>query len=226
MHNMDLALIQHAHQNWFVNEDTAWLDNLRRLIHTRSRIVPSYTLNFGSCHLTEQLSQTYGFWSALTSHGLYYGDLRKLSASAREHYTKWINWVKAYRGKVDFLAYHKVSTTFPVPDAPDHVDRRFHPYSIYEAGRVIAKAKKWDGVAKLNHQGEGLVIVFRPEYAMEQTQTFPLPWMLEDNEYLVHDVLNHTTLGSFFGRDLRAGLELHIEEHPGVLVLQLEYANR
>jgi hypothetical protein len=222
LHNMDLALIQHAHQNWIVNEDTAWLDNLRRFIHTRSRIVPSYTLNFGSCHLTEALSQEYGFWSALTSHGLYYGDLRKISTEALMQYKKWIGWVKDYRKQLDFLAYHKVSDTFRVSDAPDHVDRRYHPYSFYEAGRVKSYAKEWDGVAKLNDEGEGIIIVFRPEHSGKQKQTFPLPWMLPKEKYLVHDVLNDSMIGTFLGSRLQEGLAMHIPNQPGVLVLQMQ----
>ncbi|OUS76427.1 hypothetical protein B1748_12145 [Paenibacillus sp. MY03] len=222
LHNMDLALIQHAHQNWIVNSDTAWLDNLRRMIHTRSRVVPSYTLNFGSCHLTDPLSRHVGFWSALAAHGLYYGDLRKLSGADREHYGKWIKWVKDYRTEFDFLAYHQVSDTFPASDAPDHVDRRFHPYSFYEAARVKSTAKEWDGFAKLKEDGEGLIVVFRPEHSEQPNRSYALPWMKAEERYAVYDVLRGSLVGYFNGKALQEGLELHIAEQPGVLVLQIQ----
>lgn len=222
LHNTDLALIQHAHQNWFINADTTWLDNLKRFIHTRSRVVPSYTLNFGSCHLTEKLAKTYGFWSALTSHGLYYGDLRELGDEDFHAYKKWMGWVKAYREKIDFLAYHKVSNTFLVPDAPDHVDLRFSPYALYKAARVSSHAAQWDGVAKLNEEGEGLIIIFRPEHSDVPVQTFPFPWMDPRFTYAINDVLGEMAVGIFPGNYLREGIDLEIREHPGVLVLQVE----
>lgn len=219
LHNMDLALVQHAHQNWIANSDTAWLDNLRRMIHTRSRIVPSYTLNFGSCHLTDPMSRQVGFWTALAAHGLYYGDLRKLTESDREYYKEWIGWVKAYRETFDFINYHQVSDVFPVIDAPDHVDRRFNPYSFYEAVRVTSVAKQWDGYAKLNEHGEGLVVIFRPLHSDIISQHYRFPWLNTESTYVVFDVLHHSVLGHF---DSDSMIELSIVDQPGVLVLQLQ----
>lgn len=225
LHGTDLAHIQHAHQNWIINQDTAWLDMLRRIIHTRSRVVPSYTLNFGSCHLTDELAKEYGFWSALTAHGLYYGDLRKLSLEDREHYRHWISWVKNYRNEVDFYRYYKVSDVFAAPDTPDHRDRRVDPYSFYEAGRITTNAMKWDGVAKLNEAGEGLVLLFRPGASEVDEHTFRLPWVETGASYTVSNMIQASQLGTFQGAYLHEGIVVKIPEAPGVAVLQININN-
>ncbi|QGQ99408.1 alpha-galactosidase [Paenibacillus psychroresistens] len=220
LHGTDLAHVQHAHQNWIANQDTPYLDPFRRLLHTRSRIVPSYTLNFGSCHLTEAAAEQYGFWSALLSHGLYYGDLRKLSVAQKKHYQKWIAWVKAYRSELDFYAYSKVSNIFDAPDTPDHVDRRFNRYSFYEAGRVASQAARWDGTAKLNNEGEGLILIFRPSTCSIEESFIPFPWMRKNRSYQIVDVLAEKIMGSYMGDELCTGITLKMPLAQSVLVLQ------
>jgi alpha-galactosidase len=218
-HGMDIKLVQHAHQNWFTNQDTDWLDAFRRLVHTRSRVVPSYTLNFGACHLDDPVSSEYGFWSALLSHGLYYGDLRKLTEKQRNHYRKWIKWVKDYRTRNDFYEYHSVSNVLSMPDAPNHRDRRLYPHDE-SLGRVKAQGRAWDGAAKLNDQGEGLILLFRPANAPLE-YILQMPWMLSDRLYEVNDVLAETLMGAYEGKQLNNGLKTRIREAPGVLVLDV-----
>lgn len=220
MHGTDLAHVQHAHQNWIMNQNTQWLDVFRRMIHTRSRVVPSYTLNYGSCHLTDPLSRTYGFWSAMTSHGLYYCDLRELSVEQRDYYRYWISWIKAYRQENDFYAFHKVSDVFHLPDTPDHVDRRYYPYSFYDAARIDSHAQSWDGVAKLSDQGEGLVLIFRPGECNTVSDIIRFPWMKENSRYEIIDVLLNQSWGLYETEKLYKGLEVQIPDQHGVKVLQ------
>ncbi|GGD88907.1 glycoside hydrolase family 36 protein [Paenibacillus nasutitermitis] len=223
LHGTDLAHIQHAHQNWITNQDTAWLEPFRRLIHTRSRIVPSYTLNFGACHLTDPLAKTYGFWSVLLAHGLYYGDLRKLSEEDKQYYRHWFDWVKAYRQRCDFYAWFKVSDALRAPDCPEHADRRFHPY-VTVGGRIHTQSAIWDGAAKLSPEGEGLVLLFRPEACGDEEETVRFPWMDADGAYRLYDVLGDTQIGQYRGEELREGIRLRIAEAPGTLVVDCRRA--
>ncbi len=218
LHGTDLAHIQHAHQNWVTNQDTGWLEPLRRIIHNRSRIVPSYTLNFGSCHLTDPLAKSYGFWSALLAHGLYYGDLRQLSEEDKAHYRYWIDWVKSYRGKLDVYDFFRVSDSLRAPDCREHADRRYEPYST-EGGRVASASGIWDGAAKVSEKGEGWVFLFRPETSGLKEETVRFPWVDASGTYRLLDVLGHEEIGVLTGEELQRGLMLAIPDAPGVLVV-------
>ena len=224
----DLALTKFADTNWFTNQDSGMDTGVRRALCTRGRVVAPYTLNFGGCSLDHPTARDYGMFSVLTSHALFYGDLSKLSAEDREYYRKWFAWIKRQRAEDDFYRYYKVSDVFPVPDAADPQDRRDPRVQLGElAGppteRQLHEQREgriWDGVAKVNDEGNGPIIFLRPGNCQVETQRFRIPWVLSGRRYRVWDQNEERLVGEFEGKVLQeAGIEVTIPKQPGAKVL-------
>lgn len=237
MDGTDLALTQVADQNWFTNITSPHEVNLRREIYQRGRVTRPWTLNYGGAVLNHPTAPHYGLFSALTGHGVFWGDLADLDAETRAHYRRWFAWVKEQRAYSDFYRYYRVSDVFPVPDGVSSRDyrhaiptRRYgvRPLGIHPpAFEPLAEhpGEFWDGVARLDPRGEGPIFLFRPAACLSPFFQLRIPWVEPTARYRLTDVTEERELGVFSGTELiEAGVEIHIAEpqHAKVILVRQE----
>jgi alpha-galactosidase len=234
MDGTDLGLTQVADQNWFSNITSPNEVSLRREIYQRARVTRPWTLNCGGAILEDTGAPSYGLFSALTAHGVFWGNLAFLDDKTREYYRRWFAWAKEQRGYSDFYRYYRVSNVFPVPDGISGRDYRhavpterygvaplgihppaFDPTSEHPGG-------VWDGVARLDARGEGPLFLFRPASTWAAYFQLRIPWVEGDSRYRLTDVIAERDLGVIAGRDLiQPGIEIEIPETLGAKVIVL-----
>ena len=87
--------------------------------------------------------------------------------------------------------------------------------------------KRWDGVAKVNEQGEGPIFFFRPENSDTEVQNFKIKWVNENKMYSIFDVNLNKDLGNVYGKDLiEHGMDITIKEKPGTKVIEFKTINK
>lgn len=234
MDGTDLALTQVADQNWFTNITSPNEVNLRREIYQRGRATRPWTLNFGGAVLEHPNAPRYGLFSTLTAHGLFWGDLCDLDATARAHYQRWFAWAKEQRAYSDFYRYYQVSDIFPAPDGGSSRDYRhaipaarygiaptgIHPPAFEPAPEHPGEI--WDGAARLDARGEGPIFLFRPAACRAAFFQLRIPWVDRAARYRVTDATRDRALGEFAGAELiERGVEIYIAEPSSACVLVL-----
>jgi hypothetical protein len=235
MDGTDLALTQVADQNWFTNITSPHEVNLRREIYQRGRVTRPWTLNYGGAVLNHPTAPHYGLFSALTGHGVFWGDLADLDAETRAHYRRWFEWVKEQRTYSDFYRYYRVSDVFPVPDGVSSRDYRHaiptarygvRPLGIHPpAFEPLSEhpGEIWDGVARLDPRGEGPIFLFRPAACLSPFFQLRIPWVEPAARYRLTDVTEQRELGVFAGAELiEPGVEISIAEpaHAKVILVR------
>ncbi|OLC58800.1 MAG: hypothetical protein AUH85_00145 [Chloroflexi bacterium 13_1_40CM_4_68_4] len=237
MDGTDLALTQVADQNWFTNLASPYEQSLRREIYQRGRVTRPWTLNFGGAVLDHPSGPHYGLFSTMTAHAMFWGDLRRLDEATRAHYRKWFAWIRAQRAYSDFYRYYLVSDVFPVPDAVAVRDyRRAIPtsrYGIAPSGihpaafepQLQSQGESWDGVARLDANGEGPIFLFRPASSRHDRFQLRVPWVHASARYRIEDATAERVLGTFTGSELReTGVPVRIAEPERAAVLVLRRA--
>jgi len=240
MDGTDLALTQVADQNWFTNVTSPHEVNLRREIYQRGRVTRPWTLNYGGAVLNHPTAPHYGLFSALTGHGVFWGDLADLDAETQAHYRHWFEWVKEQRACSDFYRYYRVSNVFPVPDGVSSRDYRhaiptarygvrplgIHPPAFEPLSEH--RGEIWDGVARLDPRGEGPIFLFRPAACLSPFFQLRIPWVEPTASYRLTDVTEQRELGVFSGAELvEPGVEVSIAEplHTKVILVRQERRN-
>lgn len=230
----DLALTQVADQNWFSNITTPNEVSLRREIYQRGRVTRPWTLNYGGAILDDPGAPSYGFFSALSAHGVFWGNLAFLDQKTRASYRHWFEWAKEQRRFSDFYRFYKVSDIFPVPDGVASRDYRhaipsrrygvtplgihapgFDPLSEHPGGT-------WDGVARLDERGEGPIFLFRPGAAWAAFFQLRIPWVDRFASYRLTDVTVDSDLGVHKGKELiEDGITIEIPDTSCAKVIVL-----
>jgi alpha-galactosidase len=234
MDGADLALTQIADQDWFTNITSPSEVSLRREIYQRGRVTRPWTLNFGGARLDHPNAPRYGLFSALTAHGLFWGNLSALAAETRAYYRRWFEWAKAERTYSDFYRYYLVSDVFPPPDGLSSRDYRHaiptprygivprgvHPPAFEPLSEYGGEA--WDGVARLNPRGEGPIFIFRPANSREEKFQLRVPWVEGESLYRVTDVTEAREVCTCRGAELiEPGLELTLAQPSSAKVIVL-----
>jgi hypothetical protein len=233
----DLALTKVADQCWFSNITTPNETSLRREIYERARVTRPWTLNYGGAVLNDPDTPSYGLFTALTGHGVFWGDLTDLDDEARETYRRWFAWVREERARDDFYAHYRVSDVFPPPDGAAARDYRHAVptgrYGVPSLGvhppgfesETEHAGKTWDGVARISSRGEGPIFLFRPGACLSPYFTLRIPWLEAGVRYRLTDVNESRDLGVWEGARLAMeGLEVRLDEprHAKVIVLRRE----
>lgn len=233
----DLALTQVADQSWFTNLTSPHEVSLRREVYQRGRATRPWTLNCAAAVLNHPSTLHYGLFSALATHGLFWGDLADLDAKTRAHYRRWFAWVKEQRAYSDFYRYYQVSDVFPVPDGVSSRDYRHAipaaRYGILPTGihppafdpLSEHPGEFWDGVARLDARGEGPIFLFRPASAPTDSFQLRIPWVNPSARYRLQDVTEECDLGVWDGSTLiERGIEVTIAQPLGAKVIVLRCA--
>lgn len=234
MDGTDLALTAVADQNWFTNITSPNEVSLRREIYQRGRVTRPWTLNFGGTILDAPSAPGYGLFSALSAHGVFWGNLALLDANTRAHYKRWFSWAKQQRARGDFYKYYRVSDVFPVPDGISSRDYRHTipsqrygvvPPGIHPPGFDPLSEHPgafWDGVSRQDEHGEGPIFLFRPAASPAANFQLRIPWVENDARYHVADATCDLDLGTYLGQELiTAGMEVEIPEPAGAKVIVL-----
>jgi hypothetical protein len=234
MDGTDLALTKVADQNWFTNLTSPNEGNFRREVYQRGRVTRPWTLNFGGAVLDAPSASRYGLFSTFTSHALFWGDLANLDAEARAYYRRWFQWAHEERARGDFYRHYQVSDIFPVPDGLSSRDYRHAiptgrygvvPLGIHPPAFDPAQehpGEFWDGVARLDANGEGPIFLFRPAACNAAFFQLRIPWADAATSYTVEDVTASRLIGTFRGEELaESGIEIHIPDPATAKVIVL-----
>jgi alpha-galactosidase len=201
-HIIDYGLLGAGDLDWLSNVDDDAADaagprQARTLLYLRSLAIPAETMLIGNLHadvhpIEERLA------TAMGSGPLFLGDLRKLTPAEQDWYGEKIRWFKTLR-----------------KDRP--IQESFFPLGNW----AQPGATTWDGFARLSHQGEGMIALFKNESNLDQVElklpTFP------DGTYRVRSVMTGKSVGNFTGEQFRNGIQVQLPVDKRVELLEVRH---
>jgi len=199
-HVIDYGLLGAGDLDWMSNVNDAALDSAgprqaRTLLYHRSLAIPVETMLIGNLRAeTPPIEER--FATAIGSGPLLLGDLRKLTPQQQDWYGERIRWFKDFRKAVSLNEGFFALGTWLQPGA--------------------ASA---DGFARLDREGEGLIVIFRNESSKDKFKvnvpTFP------DGAFQVSSKMTGESLGTFSGQQMRQGIQFQIPAKRKVEVLEI-----
>jgi alpha-galactosidase len=196
-HTIDYGLLQAADVSWLSNvgdnsDKGAGPRQARTLLYHRALAIPVETMLIGNLR-AELGDMREKFATAIGSCPLLLGDLRKLSAGQIKWFSNNIRWYRRLRDEVNFTD-------------------SFFPFGKWQQPSVV----DWDGFARLSRTGEGLIVLFRNESAINRVKIhIPLE---TSQSYTLREVESDTSI-NVNAADLRNGLTLEFGEQK-VLIFE------
>jgi alpha-galactosidase len=196
-HTIDYGLLRAADLSWISNvgdntDEAAGPRQARTLLYQRSLAIPVETMLIGNLRADTGDSRE-KFATALGSCPLLLGDLRRLTAEQIAWYGEQICWHRQLRREMNLA-------------------ESFFPLGSWRQPSVV----EWDGFARLNRSGEGLIVLFRNVSQAEQARVqLPLPG---DGRYTLISVLTGAPLRPVMAADFQAGFDVAFEGEPVVVV--------
>lgn len=202
-HLIDAGLLAAGDLDWLSNVDdngssSAGPLQARTLLYQRAISMPAESMLIGNIHAELPTIQE-SFATEIGSAPLFLGDLRKLSAADQKWYHEKISWYKALR-----------STT--------KISESFFPLGNW----MQPSAATWDGFARMEHSGSGVIVVFRNKSKLESVSV-QLPLMPE-GKFTVHSVVTGEDLGSFTKSDWVGGIPVKFSNSEPVEILRVTAA--
>jgi alpha-galactosidase len=199
-HVIDAGLLAAGDLDWLSNVD----DNLpnsagplqaRTLLYQRAASMPAESMLIGNLHAELPTIQE-SFATEIGSAPLLLGDLRNLSAADQQWYRQKVAWFKKLRSKT------KISESF------------------FPLGNWMQpSATTWDGFARLEHTGNGVIVVFRNKSDIT-TAEIQLPLMPE-GKFKVHSAITNKVLGVFTKADWARGVTVRFSDAEPVEILEV-----
>jgi alpha-galactosidase len=199
-HVIDYGLLGAGDLDWMSNVNDASPDaagprQARTLLYHRSLAIPVETMLIGNPRAeTPPIDER--FATAIGSGPLFLGDLRKLTPQQQDWYGEKIRWFKELRKAVP-------------------MNESFFPLGGWQQ----PGAAKADGFARLDREGEGIIVVFRNESTEDRLKvnvlTFP------DGTFQVTSKMTGASLGTFSGQQLRQGIQIQFAADHKVEVLKV-----
>jgi alpha-galactosidase len=124
------------------------------------------------------------------------GDLRKLTTADQQWYHDKIMWFKKLR-------------------AGTRISESFFPLGSW----LQPSPAKWDGFARLDHNGHGLMALFRNE-SKAASALIELP-LLPQGRFKVRSVMNGNELGVFSQEDWKRGVQIEFPASNAVQVVEI-----
>jgi alpha-galactosidase len=199
-HVIDYGLLGAGDLDWMSNvndvtPDSAGPRQARTLLYHRSLAIPVETMLIGNLR-AEAPPIEERFATAIGSGPLLLGDLRKLTPQQQDWYGERIRWFKDFRKAVSLNEGFFALGTWLQPG--------------------IGSA---DGFARLDREGEGLIVIFRNESSKDKfnvtVPTFP------DGAFQVSSKITGEALGTFSGQQMRQGIQFQIPSQRKVEVLEI-----
>ncbi len=186
-HIIDAGLLAAGDLDWMSNVDDNHPDSAgplqaRTLLYQRSASMPVESMLIGNIHAELPTIQE-SFATEIGSAPVLLGDLRKLTVADQQWYHDKISWFKKLR-----------STT--------KISESFFPLGSW----LQPSPAKWDGFARLDHYGHGVLTVFRNKTGAPSA-LIQLPLMPE-GKFRVRSVISGKDLGVFSQGDWKRGVTL------------------
>jgi alpha-galactosidase len=199
-HIIDAGLLAAGDLDWMSNVDdtnphSAGPLQARQLLYQRAASMPVESMLIGNIHAELPTIQE-SFSTAIGSAPLLLGDLRKLSAADLSWYREKIAWFKKLR-----------RTT--------KISESFFPLGSWLQTTPAA----WDGFARLDHGGNGVIALFRNKSRAEQALV-RLP-LLPAGKFKLHSVISGKEIGVFTSSDWIRGVALKFPGEEPVEVLEV-----
>ena len=199
-HIIDYGLLAAGDLDWLSNVDdggpgAAGPRQARTLLYLRSLAIPSETMLIGNLQ-AEMTSIEDRLATAMGSGPLFLGDLRKLTPEQQDWYGERIRWFKNLRKEV------------ALPEG-------FFPLGNWQQPGAGA----WDGFARLNRQGEGLIALFKNETRLDSVEV-RVP-VFPDGTFQVRSAVTWNSVGSFTGEQFRQGIPVHLSPDHRVEILEI-----
>ncbi len=202
-HVIDAGLLAAGDLDWLSNVD----DNLpnsagplqaRTLLYHRAASMPAESMLIGNIHGELPTIQEC-FATEIGSAPLFLGDLRNLSAVNQQWYREKIAWFKRLRRNT------KISESF------------------FPLGNWMQpSATTWDGFARLEHTGNGVIVVFHNKSKITKAEV-QLPLMPE-GKFKVHSVITNKDIGVFTKADWARGVPINFSDAEPVEILEVSAA--
>jgi alpha-galactosidase len=202
-HVIDAGLLAAGDLDWLSNVDdnqpnSAGPLQARTLLYHRAVSMPAESMLIGNIHAELPTIQE-SFATEIGSAPLLLGDLRNLSAADQQWYREKVAWFKKLR-----------STT--------KISESFFPLGNW----MQPSATTWDGFARLEHSGKGVIVVFRNKSNIA-TADLRLPLMPE-GKFKVHSVITNKDLGIFTKPDWVRGVRVDFSNTEPVEILEVSAA--
>jgi alpha-galactosidase len=136
------------------------------------------------------------FATEIGSAPLLLGDLRNLSAADQQWYRKKVAWFKKLRSNT-------------------RISESFFPLGHW----MQPSANTWDGFARLEHSGNGVIVIFRNKSNIAAAEV-QLPLMPE-GRFRVHSVITNKDLGVFTKSDWVRGISVEFSGTEPVEILEV-----
>jgi alpha-galactosidase len=166
--------------------DSAGPLQARTLLYQRAASMPVESMLIGNIHAELPTIQE-SFATEMGSAPVLLGDLRKLTTADQQWYHDKILWFKNLR-------------------ASTRISESFFPLGSW----LQPSPAKWDGFARLDHSGHGVLALFRNK-AAANSAVIELP-LLPEGKFRVRSVVSGKSLGVFSKDDWKRGVTL---EFPG-----------
>ena len=196
-HIIDAGLLAAGDLDWMSNVDdnhpgSAGPLQARTLLYQRATSMPVESMLIGNIHAELPTIQE-SFATEIGSAPVLLGDLRKLTAADQQWYHDKISWFKKLR-------------------ASTRISESFFPLGSW----LQPSPAKWDGFARLDHDGHGLMALFRNQ-ANASSAFIEIP-LMPQGKFKVRSVINGKDLGVFSQEDWKRGIQI---EFPASEVVQL-----
>ena len=167
----------------------------RQLLYQRAASMPAESMLIGNMHAELPTIQE-SFATAIGSAPVLLGDLRKLSAADRAWYREKIAWFKKLRRGT------KISESF-------------FPLGSW----LQTTAAAWDGFARLEHTGNGVIAVFRNKSNAAEAEVKLS--LMPAGKFKVRSVITGKDLGVFDKSDWVRGVGIRFTDGEPVEVLEV-----
>ncbi|HEV2486243.1 MAG TPA: alpha-galactosidase [Terracidiphilus sp.] len=199
-HIIDAGLLAAGDLDWMSNvadgqQDSPGPLQARQLLYQRAASMPVESMLIGNMHAELPTIQE-SFATAIGSAPVLLGDLRKLSAADLRWYHEKIAWFKKLRHST------KISESF-------------FPLGSW----LQTSAAAWDGFARLNHSGNGVIALFRNKSNLTSA-TVQLP-LIPAGKYKLRSVITGKDLGVFSNSDWVHGIEIKFADKEPVELLEV-----
>ena len=199
-HIIDAGLLAAGDLDWMSNvadgqQNSAGPLQARQLLYQRAASMPVESMLIGNMHAELPTIQD-AFATVIGSAPVLLGDLRKLTTADLEWYHEKIAWFKKLRRAT------KISESF------------------FPLGSSLqASATAWDGFARLERSGNGIIALFRNKSNVTSA-TVQLP-LLPAEKYNLRSVITGKDLGVFGNSDWFHGIEIKFADQEPVEILEV-----
>jgi alpha-galactosidase len=203
-HIIDAGLLAAGDLDWMSNvndgePNSAGPVQARQLLYQRAASMPAESMLIGNMHADMPTIQEC-FATVIGSAPVLLGDLRKLSTADRAWYHEKISWFRKLRRST------KISESF-------------FPLGSW----LQTTAAAWDGFARLEHSGNGVIALFRNKSkATEAMVQLPL---MPAGKYKLRSVITGKDLGVFGKAEWTRGIAVKFPDSEPVEVLEVTSVN-